>query len=96
MNNKYFEINKSIALENDTYDIKLIVSNSTICTEKVTVVIFRINETKLYYTYETTRYFTEENRYSTVVQEAIQGFKDDKLTQQFINWDGKLKYKISL
>jgi predicted RNA-binding protein with RPS1 domain len=97
---KAVRLEKFISIEESEYEVSIVITKNINdkwhIQEDVNVIINRFNERKLSYSYKTTKSKSEENRYIEAVQEGIQKFQDDKSIQKLLEWDGKLKYKISL
>jgi hypothetical protein len=64
--------------------------------DKITVEIKSVNCTELSYIYNTNFTVDKDDRYLEAIKEAIEQFTEDKSVQSLLQWDGKLKYKISL
>lgn len=96
-NNKVY-IKKYVIVGEDIFEVSINIKSNKYdkFKEDITVIIYMVNNKEVQYTYNTQKHFSEKEGYVEAIQEALNQFKEDDSVQELLNWDGKLKYKISL
>ncbi|MED3562428.1 hypothetical protein [Bacillus xiapuensis] len=62
---------------------------------EIDVVIWEVNDMKVYYVHSTSKNVCETDRYVKAIQEAVISFNNDKSIQSLLNWDGKINKQVS-